>query len=104
MTPKLGKILIVDDDEDVLFAARLLLKKYTEIVHSEKDPQSIPSLLKNESYDVILLDMNFTKDSTSGYEGFHWLNKILELDPSAVVILINFDYRLRGCGTGRSSD
>jgi DNA-binding NtrC family response regulator len=32
--------------------------------------------------------MNFTKDSTSGYEGFHWLNKILELDPSAVVILI----------------
>jgi hypothetical protein len=42
MTPKLGKILIVDDDEDVLFAARLLLKKYTEIVHSEKDPQSIP--------------------------------------------------------------
>lgn len=88
MTPKLGKILIVDDDEDVLFAARLLLKKYTEIVHSEKDPQSIPALLKNESYDVILLDMNFTKDSTSGYEGFHWLNKILELDPSAVVILI----------------
>jgi DNA-binding NtrC family response regulator len=88
MAPQLGKILIVDDDEDVLFAARLLLKKHAEIVHTEKDPQSIPTLLKNESYDVILLDMNFTKDSTSGYEGFHWLNKILEIDPSAVVILI----------------
>jgi len=88
MIPHLGKILIVDDNEDVLFAARLLLKKHAEIVHTEKDPQSIPSLLKNESYDVVLLDMNFTKDSTSGREGFHWLNKILEIDPSAVVILI----------------
>src|SRR5690606_38021824 len=41
-----------------------------------------------EDYDVILLDMNFTKDVSSGSEGYYWLGKILELDPSAVVVLI----------------
>ena len=82
------KVLIVDDDEDVLFAMRLLLKKHVNIIHTERNPKVIPTLLKNESYDVIFLDMNFEGDSTSGYEGFHWLGQILELDPTAVVILI----------------
>ncbi len=88
MNHSLGKVLIVDDDEDVLLAARLLLKKHAALIHTEKNPDTIPMLLKNESYDVILLDMNFTKDVTSGREGFHWLNEILTIDPSAVVILI----------------
>ncbi len=88
MNHSLGKILIVDDDEDVLLAARLLLKKHAALIHTEKNPDALPMLLKNESYDVILLDMNFTKDVTSGREGFHWLNEILTIDPSAVVILI----------------
>ena len=88
MGKKSGKVLLVDDDEDVLHAARLFLKQHVEIVHIEKSPQTIPALLKNESYDVILLDMNFTRDVSSGSEGFYWLNKILEIDPSAVVILI----------------
>ena len=85
---KFGKILVVDDDEDVLQAARLFLKQHVELVHTEKDPQRIPALIKNLSYDVILLDMNFTRDVTSGQEGFYWLNKIIALEPSAVVILI----------------
>jgi len=88
MGKKSGKILLVDDDEDVLHAARLFLKQHVETIHIEKSPQTIPALLKNESYDVILLDMNFTRDVSSGSEGFYWLNKILEIDPSAVVILI----------------
>lgn len=88
MKEKFGKILVVDDDEDVLQAARLFLKQHLELVHTEKDPNKIPSLIKNVSYDAILLDMNFTRDVTSGKEGFYWLNKIFELDPSAVVILI----------------
>jgi DNA-binding NtrC family response regulator len=82
------KILVVDDDEDVLFALRLLLKKHVDTIHTEKNPKTIPTLLKNESYDVIFLDMNFERDSTSGYEGFYWLDQILKLDPSAVVILV----------------
>ena len=88
MTKKFGKILVVDDDEDVLQAARLFLKQHVELVHTEKEPQKIPNLIKNIPYDVILLDMNFTRDVTSGQEGFYWLNKIFEIDPSAVVILI----------------
>ena len=88
MSKSFNKILIVDDDEDVLLAARLLLKQHAVLVHTEKDPQMIPNLLKNETYDIILLDMNFSQDATSGREGFHWLGKILQIDPSAVVILI----------------
>jgi DNA-binding NtrC family response regulator len=83
-----AKILIVDDDQDVLLAAKLFLKQHFDIVHTEKNPENLPNLLSNENYDVILLDMNFSKDSTSGKEGFHWLNVILETDPAAVVIFI----------------
>jgi len=85
---ELGKILIIDDDEDVLLAAKLFLKQHFTIVHTEKEPENISNLLANENYDVILLDMNFSKDATSGKEGFHWLNIILEIDPAAVVIFI----------------
>lgn len=85
---ELGKILIIDDDEDVLIAAKLLLKKHAQEVIIEKNPKKIPFLMNNGSYDVILLDMNFSKDTTSGKEGFFWLEQILELDPQAVVIMI----------------
>jgi len=88
MTPETGKILVVDDNEDLLLAARLFLKQHFLLVHTEQDPEKIPALLKNETYDVILLDMNFTLDATSGTEGFKWLERILQMDPSAVVILI----------------
>ena len=88
MSKLFGKILVVDDDEDVLHALRLLLKKYSRSVHTEKNPEQIPTLLKNEDYDLILLDMNFTQDVTSGREGFHWLDQVLALDPSAVVVMI----------------
>jgi two-component system, NtrC family, response regulator HydG len=83
-----GKILMVDDDEDVLLAAKMLLKKYGFHVIIEKNPNKIPFLLNNDTYDVILLDMNFSKDTTSGKEGFEWLGVIKEKDPTAVVIMI----------------
>ena len=88
MKQNYGKILIIDDDVDVLQAARLFLKQHVEFIHTESDPNTIPSLLKNENYDVILLDMNFAGDVTSGKEGFFWLNKIMEIDPSSIVVLI----------------
>ena len=88
MDKELGKILIIDDDEDVLLAAKMLLKKHAHQVIIEKNPKKIPFLLNNDTYDVILLDMNFSKDITSGKEGFYWLNEILQKDPQAVVILI----------------
>ncbi len=87
MNKKTGKVIIIDDDEDILLAARLFLKKHFLLVNTEKNPQAIPTQLKNESYDVILLDMNFALGESSGKEGFRWLGRILEIDPSAVVVL-----------------
>jgi len=83
-----AKLLIVDDDKDVLLAAKLFLKQHIKIVHTEEKPESIPDLMSNDKYDLILLDMNFSRDATSGKEGFHWLNKILEINPATIVILI----------------
>ncbi len=85
---KRGKILIIDDNEDLLKAARMFLKRHIKQVDIEKKPEVLPSLLKNEKYDVILLDMNFTRDVSSGTEGFYWLDRILQQEPSAVVVLI----------------
>lgn len=82
------KILIVDDDEDVLLAAKMFLKKHCKEVVIESNPKKIPFLLNQSHYDVILLDMNFTEDTTSGREGFYWLEKILEQNPRAVVVMI----------------
>lgn len=88
MTQKKGKVLIVDDDVDVLNSLKFFIRQHVDTVHIESNPNSILTLLANETYDVILLDMNFTRDVSSGAEGFYWLNKILEIDPMAVVILI----------------
>lgn len=88
MEQKQGKLLIVDDNEDLLKAARMYLKRHFAQVDTEKKPEALPALMSNENYDVILLDMNFTKDVSSGSEGYYWLEKILEIDPSAVVVLI----------------
>lgn len=85
---KTGKILIVDDNEDLLKAAKMHLKRHFAQVDTEKNPEAIPNLMGNENYDVILLDMNYTKDVSSGSEGYYWLEKILEIDPSSVVVLI----------------
>ncbi|MDP5140726.1 MAG: response regulator, partial [Spirosomaceae bacterium] len=81
------KILIVDDDVDVLSAAKLLLKRNFEKVEIEKNPEKIPFLLNNYTFDLILLDMNFMRDVNTGKEGFEWLDKILDLNPKQKVIL-----------------
>ena len=87
-TDKPGQVLMIDDNEDVLQAARLYLKRHVARVDVESNPEAIPFLLGQQHYDVILLDMNFTRDVSSGKEGFYWLDRILQLDPAAVVILI----------------
>ncbi|NJL14252.1 MAG: sigma-54-dependent Fis family transcriptional regulator [Microscillaceae bacterium] len=84
----LGKVLIVDDDEDILLAAKMLLKRYAQKVVIEKDPRKIPFLMNQEAYDVILLDMNFSEDTTSGKEGIFWLKEIMQREPQAVVVMI----------------
>ncbi len=82
-----AKLLIVDDDPDVLLAAKLLLKRHIGQVDIEKNPDKLPFLLGNTRYDAVLLDMNFTRDVSSGKEGFDWLDRILDADPTARVVL-----------------
>jgi DNA-binding NtrC family response regulator len=88
MTEKIGRILAVDDNEDILFALKLLLKSQVESIKTINNPEEIPILLKKEDFDVILLDMNFTKDASSGQEGFDWLQRILKMDPQAIIVFI----------------
>lgn len=88
MATKSGKILAIDDNADILFALKLLLKPHVELIRTETSPSRIPQCMAEDDFDVILLDMNFTKDAISGTEGFTWLEKILQLDPSAVVLFI----------------
>jgi DNA-binding NtrC family response regulator len=88
MEKTLGKILIIDDDEDVLLAGKMFLKKHAKEVIIEQNPKKIPFLLNHDTYDVILLDMNFSQDTTSGKEGFMWLKEIMEREPKSVVIMI----------------
>ncbi len=92
VTSSMANLLIVDDDPDVLLAARLLLKRQFTTVDLEKNPARIPFLLSQTPYDVILLDMNFadaqpSPDVSAGKEGFAWLDRILAINPATVVVL-----------------
>ena len=83
-----GKILIVDDDAEVLLAAEMVLKRQFPTVVTACTPASIEMLLAQHSFDVILLDMNFTAGATSGEEGIHWLRVAHRLAPDAKVVLM----------------
>jgi len=83
-----GSILIVDDDEDILVAVKLLLKRHFDTVITCSNPEDIAALMNAHQFDAILLDMNFGPGESSGKQGFHWLGEILAIDPQAVVIMI----------------
>ena len=82
------RILIVEDDRDILVAAKLLLKRHFAEVVTATEPERIPELMAVAPFDAVLLDMNFGAGERSGREGLRWLSRILELDRDAVVILI----------------
>jgi DNA-binding NtrC family response regulator len=82
------RILIADDQEDVLEALRLLLKPEGFNIDSAATPQDILEALKRKDYDAILMDLNYTRDTTSGQEGLDLLNRIQELDSTLPVIVL----------------
>jgi two-component system response regulator HydG len=85
---KKGKILVVDDNEEILVALRLFLLNHFELVTTEKNPEMIVSRMQKDSFDVIILDMNFKAGINTGNEGLFWLKKILELDKAVSVVFI----------------
>jgi len=83
-----AKILIVDDEEDILMSLQLFLSQHFETVKTESNPYQLPRLLRNEKYDLVILDMNFKKGDTSGRDGMMWLEKVVELSPASNVIMM----------------
>jgi two-component system response regulator HydG len=81
-----GSILVIDDDNDVLFTAKLVLRGLFENVDTLEDPGMIPKILGPGKYNAILLDMNFKRGNTSGREGLEWLDIIRHIDPDVCVL------------------
>lgn len=88
MSLKNAKILIVDDDTDVLLAVKMLLRPQVKEVFTESNPERIPALLAKENFDIILLDMNYKSSLNTGNEGIFWLRKIREKDKNVAVVMI----------------
>src|SRR6185437_16740904 len=80
--------VVVDDDPDIGLAARLALRDMFERVETLNSPAELLALLKRESPDAVLLDLNFERARTNGREGLEYLNKIMAIDPDAAVVII----------------
>ena len=83
-----ARILVVDDNEDILQAARLLLKRHFTGIQTLSDPSQLPALVKRKALDVALLDTNFAPGADSGDEGLARLAEVMALDPEAVVVMV----------------
>ena len=88
MLLKNAKILAVDDDQDVLIAVKMLLRPEVKEIVTEKNPEKILSLLSQNQFDLILLDMNYKSSLNTGNEGIFWLRKIREINRTVAVIMI----------------
>ncbi|HCT30033.1 MAG TPA: sigma-54-dependent Fis family transcriptional regulator [Bacteroidales bacterium] len=83
-----GKLLIIDDNEEILLAIKLSLQSLFDTIMTEKNPANVLSLISDKNFDVIILDMNFETGINTGNEGLYWLSRILEIDADVSVILI----------------
>ncbi|MEZ5004508.1 MAG: sigma-54 dependent transcriptional regulator [Chitinophagales bacterium] len=88
MSKKDATILVIDDNEDILISARLLLKQKFKEILTTKDPNELNVLLSRNNIDIILLDMNFRVGINDGKAGLYWLNHIHEINKNIIVILM----------------
>ncbi len=88
MQSTLGRVLVVDDNKDVLFALNMLLENVAEDVKLLLDPEGLDAYLFNYHPDMVLLDMNFSRDTVSGEEGFQCLQRILKQRPQTTVVMM----------------
>ena len=85
---KKGRILVVDDEEDILLSLKMFLSQHIEQVDTLNNPQRLVDILPKTPYDIIILDMNFRKGDTSGKEGLQWLKRCKQIQPLAGIIVI----------------
>ena len=88
MKKSLPKILIIEDNKDVIVAIQLLLRASCNSVDSITNPNQLYSTLEEQKYDAIILDMNFVAGLNTGNEGFFWMKEILKIDPNISVVFL----------------
>jgi DNA-binding NtrC family response regulator len=81
-------VLVADDQADVLEALRLLLKTHGYDIDTATSPSAVLSALEKRDYDALLLDMNYTRDTTSGKEGLDLLQQLGGLEPDLPIIVM----------------
>lgn len=86
--PLPARVIVIDDDPDVLTAARMALVKAVASVEGMPSPTQIADALTQGTVDAVLLDMNFAVGAHSGREGLDWLARIRALDPHVSVVLM----------------
>jgi DNA-binding NtrC family response regulator len=82
------RVLIADDQADVLEALRLLLKPDGYVIDTASSPQQLMRALELKDYDVVLMDLNYARDTTSGEEGLDLLQRIHTADESLPVVVM----------------
>ena len=101
---KSGNILIVDDNRGVLTALQLLLRPYFDKITTLSSPVTLPCTLHEDTWQVVLLDMNFTSGINTGNEGLYWLREIKKQYPKLPVVLFtayaDIDLAVRGIKEG----
>ena len=101
---KSGNILIVDDNRGVLTALQLLLRPYFDKITTLSSPVTLPCTLHEDTWQVVLLDMNFTSGINTGNEGLYWLREIKKQYPELPVVLFtayaDIDLAVRGIKEG----
>ncbi len=83
-----ARILIADDQQHILDAIQLLLKPQGYKVDAVRSPVLVREALSSDSYDAVLIDLNYTRDTTSGQEGLDLLSEIVGLDGNLPVIVM----------------
>ncbi len=86
MAQQKANILVVDDDQGVLYTARMILKQHFEHVQTESNPASAFETFIKKNYDVVLLDMNFQQGATDGKEGLILMKKMFKEKPDVHII------------------
>src|SRR3954470_24595734 len=82
------RVLIADDQSDVLEALRLLLKAEGFHLETASSPAGVLAALEAREFDVSLIDLNYARDTTSGEEGLNLLSRIQGLDPTLPVVVM----------------
>jgi len=86
--PNAPRILIADDQPDVLAALRLLLKAEGYLIETAASPAAILAALEIREYDILLMDLNYARDTTSGQEGLDVLRQLAAKDPALPVVVM----------------